>query len=100
MLFSVEMTITAADVFSWPVALWFLVGVALSAITRRLTRQVKVMWQRALFRAAVIALCFTSIPSPWMFAMMGFSPCSTAETSPGPKSGLLASARGLRARAD
>ena len=63
------MTITSDHMYSWPVALWLLVGIALSVVTWRLTGRVKVVWQRAFLRACVIALCFTPTPSPGVFAL-------------------------------
>ena len=69
------MTITADSILSWPVALWFCVGVVIVVTAWRLSMHVRVMWQRVFFRVGVIALCFAPLPDPQMFteaAMAGY----------------------------
>lgn len=69
------MTITADNVFSWPVTLWFGASVIIIAVMWLASVRVQVIWQRVFLRAAVIALCFTPLPALEMFteaAMGGF----------------------------
>ena len=69
------MTITAENLFSWPVAAWLGISAVAIAAAWLTTARVRVMWQRVFCRAGVIALCLTPLPALEMFteaAMGGF----------------------------
>ncbi len=71
--FPFGVTITAENLFSWPVAVWLGVSALIITAVWLTTRHVRVMWQRSFCRAAVIALCLTPLPALEMFteAAMG-----------------------------
>jgi hypothetical protein len=64
------MVITAENIFSWAVAIWVVVALLAVAGIWYATRRVRVSWQRTFFRAGMIALCFTPLPSIGVFALM------------------------------
>jgi hypothetical protein len=61
------MTVTVNNFLSWPVAVWLSASIVVVVATWRFTTRIKKMWQRTFFRAGIIALCFTPIPTPEMF---------------------------------
>jgi hypothetical protein len=61
------MTITSANLFSWPVAVWLGVSALVIAAVWLTTARVRAMWQRVFCRAGVIALCLTPLPALEMF---------------------------------
>ena len=63
------MVITAQNIWSWPVALWLVLGVAVVVAVWRVSKLIRVAWQSTFFRAAAVALCFTPLPSPGVFAL-------------------------------
>ena len=53
------MMITSDTLFTWPIATWLAIGIAVAVMAWRMTRRVTIMRQRVLLRAAVLALVFT-----------------------------------------
>jgi hypothetical protein len=61
------MTITADNLYSWPVAVWLGgSGLIITAVWLTTARG-HVVWQRVFYRAGAIALCLTPLPALEMF---------------------------------
>lgn len=61
------MTISAENLFTWPVGLWLVIGGSIVTLIWLATMRVHIIWQRVFFRTAIIALCFTPLPTLEMF---------------------------------